>query len=340
MPEPSATVPTVSAKLVVISIYYNRSALVSSSVSSVVEQLDDDMHLLLVDDGSTDDTLAQLERWQRQNVTVRTQHNMGFVESIIQAIDGTDSEYIAIHGSGDLSLPGRFAAQRRVLDSDKTVGVVGCLSLQRSLNPRVPDHIFGVPFSGDARQRIAQKNLFTHGEVMMRRTVYEQVGGYRRYFKFAQDRDLWCRMSMVSHFHVLDRVLYERMIGVADSVTGNPSKFIFQRYFSNFAVHCHRERLAGCDDPLTRFGHSAAFIAVDPAPIRKELSRAFVRSIAQDQQDAAALFLRAYARESGSAVAQALMRGMLGSRGLRAAILAILDLGIDISRRWRAIRSS
>ena len=141
MPEPSATVPTVSAKLVVISIYYNRSALVSSSVSSVVEQLDDDMHLLLVDDGSTDDTLAQLERWQRQNVTVRTQHNMGFVESIIQAIDGTDSEYIAIHGSGDLSLPGRFAAQRRVLDSDKTVGVVGCLSLQRSLNPRVPDHI-------------------------------------------------------------------------------------------------------------------------------------------------------------------------------------------------------
>ena len=42
-------------------------------------------------------------------------------------------------------------------------------------------------------------NPFTHGEVMFRRDIYKKVGGYRPFFKFAQDRDLWLRMAIQCH---------------------------------------------------------------------------------------------------------------------------------------------
>src|SRR5690606_37482101 len=154
-------------------------------------------------------------------------------------------DYIAIHGSGDLSLPNRFRRQSAVLDQRPEVGVVGCYSLCVYSNGEMPSYREGKSFSGDACRYMLSGNLFHQGEVMMRRACYEQVGGYRDFFKFAQDRDLFCRMSQVTHFHVVEEVLYTKYVGVPGSVSGTPEKVILQRFLSDFACFCHRERLAG-----------------------------------------------------------------------------------------------
>ena len=45
---------------------------------------------------------------------------------------------------------------------------------------------------------------------MYRRSVYDQVGGYRTFFKFGQDYDLWLRMSLVTELNTVKEILYTR----------------------------------------------------------------------------------------------------------------------------------
>lgn len=266
-------------KILIISVFYNRELMVDESVASIVSQLEDDMHLLLVDDGSSDHTLQRLCAWQGDRVSVVSHANMGFVHAIKTGIESTASDYIAIHGSGDLSLPGRFRKQADYLDRHPEVGVVGCHSHCIYSNHEMPPYIEAKQFTGDASRHLLTRNLFHQGEVMMRRRCYEQVGGYRTFFRYAQDRDLFCRMSQITHFHVLEEVLYQRYLAVPGSVSGTADKLLLQRYLSDFACYCHSERLAGRGDPLTQQGAQAALFWSPSPRVQTELFRRALRML-------------------------------------------------------------
>jgi glycosyltransferase involved in cell wall biosynthesis len=266
-------------KILIISVYYNREDMVDESVTSLVSQLEPDMHLLLVDDGSSDSTLQRLQAWQSTNVSIVTHPNMGFVHSIRAGIDAIQSDYIAIHGSGDLSLPGRFRKQADYLDQHPATGVVGCHSHCIYSGGEMPPYTEAKRFSGDAARHMLTRNLFHQGEVMMRRSCYEQVGGYRTFFKFAQDRDLFCRLSQVTQFHVIEEVLYTRYVAVPGSVSGTPSKVLLQRFLSDFACHCHGERLAGRPDPLEQHGSHAALLWTPGLRTRRDIFRRAIRAL-------------------------------------------------------------
>lgn len=266
-------------KVLIVSVYYNRENLVDESVNSVVSQLEPGMHLMLVDDGSSDGTLARLNAFAADNVTVLSHANMGFVHSVRAGIDAMPSTYIAIHGSGDLSLPGRLRKQADYMDQHPQVGVMGCHSKCVYSGNEMPPYLERKHFSGDASQRMLASNLFHHGEVMMRRDCYEKVGGYRTFFKFAQDRDLFCRLSRVTHFHVLEEVLYTRYIGVPGSVSGTANKVIEQRFLSDFACYCHAQRLAGKSDLLDEYGVRGALFWAPSKRVQKEVFRRAVRAV-------------------------------------------------------------
>src|SRR3990167_2099694 len=266
-------------KILIVSVYYDRENMVDESVPSLGTQLEPDMHLLLVDDGSPDKTYERLKAFEAPNVTVTTHPNMGFVHSIRAAIDSMPSTYIAIHGSGDLSLPGRFRKQADYMDQHPAVGVVGCHSRCVFSEGEAPPYLEGKSFTGDASRRILSGNLFHQGEVMMRRDCYEKVGGYRTFFKFAQDRDLFCRLSQVTHFHVVEEVLYNRYVGVPDSVSGSASKLIVQRFLSDFACYCHGQRLAGKRDPFDEHGARAALFWAPSQRIRQEVFNRAIRAL-------------------------------------------------------------
>lgn len=272
-------------KTLIISVFYNRAHMVDESVASIVSQLEPDMHLLLVDDGSTDDTLRRLQVWQSNYVSVISHDNMGFVHAIKAGIEAVPSDYIAIHGSGDLSLSGRFRKQADYLDQHPAVGVVGCHSHCIYSSNEMPPYIEAKKFTGDASRHLLTSNLFHQGEVMMRRDCYEQVGGYRTFFRFAQDRDLFCRMSQITQFHVLEEVLYQRYLAVPGSVSGTARKLLMQRYLSDFACYCHQQRLAGKADPLTRHGAQAALFWTPSQRTQKDLFRRALRALYLKRHD-------------------------------------------------------
>ncbi|MGB7408403.1 MAG: glycosyltransferase [Pontixanthobacter sp.] len=277
----------------VISVFYNRAEYVAKSVQSLINQDYSNLEIILVDDGSSDHTLAALRQFAEDDrVKIVSHKNVGFVRSINAAIRNSSGRYIAIHGSGDISYPARLSKQAAILSKHTDVGVIG----SHILNAQNFGALSSVvkPEPGLAfRKTLIQRNLFSHGEVMFRRSIYEQVGGYREFFKFAQDRDLWLRMSRYCDYSIVPEILYERKI-LDEGVGSTLKKLILQAYLSDFAVQCAIEIDQGRPDLLEVNHHLAPFLRSRSRPLALRFASIGIRwMLLRDEAEGWALLRRA-----------------------------------------------
>ena len=240
-------------KVVVVSAYYNRCHLLAQTIESVLNQTHQDFELMVINDGSTDDTARELATYEDPRIRKINQNNMGFVRSIVDAIDNSQSEYIAILGSGDVAAPTRLEKQAAYLDAHPNVGVVGSY-VERLSEDGQHTHIVKPDLGDDPRTTLMAHNLFNHTDVMIRRSFYKKAGGYRTSFTFSQDYDLWLRMSEICDLALIKEPLVRSQV-LADSVTGRPNeKRLITRSMRIYATHCARERRAGRQDPIDKYG--------------------------------------------------------------------------------------
>ncbi|MBW7452537.1 glycosyltransferase [Paenibacillus sepulcri] len=238
----------------IVTIYYNRAEHVIASIQSLLDQTYSDIEIIAVDDGSTDNTLEVLHSFTDSRLKIISHPNQGFVKSIMKAVSCASHDIIAIHGSGDISLPERIEKQVKVLTDRPEIGVVGC----HVANENVVNNSFMISKpvidekAGISKQ-LLHKNIFLHGEVMFRKSVYDKSGGYRDYFKFAQDYDLWLRMSLHTDFAVVPEVLYTRYT-LSDGVSASSSKISMQMYFAEIARQCFDQQSNGKKDIIQSHG--------------------------------------------------------------------------------------
>lgn len=291
--------------IIIVSVFYNRENMVEESIKSVLSQIKGSNTLFIaVDDGSIDSTKEKLNNFSgHENYLFLSQENKGFVHTMIEVINSYDSKYIAIHGSGDFSYSGRFKMQKEYLDNNDDVACIGC-----KIKKSYPDgsyQIAGESFNLDYRELIITNNPYSHGEVMIRRSAYKKVGGYDPFFKYAQDRDLWCRLSLVGKFASLDSVLYERHVAVPGSVSGDLNKTLLQRYLSNYATFKHGQLLK--NSPLAFSGEHDAFL-FDKRIVMADIKMIFYRKLIRKNYHDAQFFLKHYCSESGDVIGGGIMK--------------------------------
>lgn len=239
----------------VVTCFYNRRELVSASIESLLGQTYQNLEIIALDDGSTDGTFEALSRYTDSRLIVRRHDNKGFTRSMIDAVGMATAPLIAVHDAGDISLPARIARQVDVMTSMPDVGICGCLvenPILGTSRSKIVGRSNGQPF----RRTLLSTNLFTHGEVMFRREVYDRAGGYRAYFRFAQDLDLWLRMSAFTDYHTVQEVLYRRL-EIPGSVSADATKNARQQRFAELARQCAEAVDAGLPDLLDVHGESA-----------------------------------------------------------------------------------
>ncbi|KRA25702.1 hypothetical protein ASD65_15675 [Microbacterium sp. Root61] len=252
------------------------------TIRSVLDQSFQDFELIVFDDASTDDTADRLRELADEYADPRFRfvihdQNLGFVSGLSAAIESSTGEYIAIQGSGDTSLPSRLELQVAVLDQRPRVGVVGgwYYNVQEDLGTqrlRQPD-ADSLTYEG-----LLESNMFSHGEVMIRRSTYDLVGGYRTEFKFAQDIDLWLRMSKVASFATVREPIYARHVQF-DGVSYVPKKIIEQTCYSIAA-----RRLSQMSDPdaaealaRIRISGPTAVVPADDPIVQQKVVKAVLR---------------------------------------------------------------
>ncbi len=240
-------------KVTIISIWHNRENLVDKSIESVLNQSFKNYELILWDDRSDDQTFIRLKKFDKAEILVKqSPKNQGLTACLIQAIEMSKGKFIAIHGAGDTSLPTRIEEQANFLNSHPRVVAVGC-KVENYWEKTGKTRIFPLEIEKGPKKRKKidpyRSNPFTHGEVMFRMDSYEKVGGYREFFRYSQDRDLWCRLAPEGEFSRVDKILYRRIL-FNDGASYNPVKRMHQAAFSEIAKISFKETWEGRLDPI------------------------------------------------------------------------------------------
>ncbi len=303
----------------VITGFYNRAHVLARTLDSILAQTSPDFELIVFDDCSTDDTAERLLAYAAKDARIKPiihETNKGFVRGLVEAIAVAKGQYIAIQGSGDASLPRRLELQARMLDEDPGAVVVGChyenvfedSGLRRLRRPDADSVTLA---------SLLKANVFSHGEVMFRRSAYDQTDGYRTEFRFAQDRDLWVRMIRLGHFRTVKELLYQRYI-LLDGVSYKPEKAVVQARYSILACRLASqtpEQVAEALAVLRTSGPLTLVSKSDPA-LQKYVFKALARSLIWGDRDSAEKF----SKELGNPALQTFATGLvtlLGSRSGR-----------------------
>lgn len=227
---------------------YNEANMIASTIQSLLGQTVDDFEVIIVDDGSQDETSRVVQEFCDNRVNlIKADSNNGLPASLNRGIESAEGRYIARADADEYSTPSRIQKQRQVLDNNPSISVVGCWYViigpnnERGATVQVPeDRSFGVDDLIDNGPGIA------HGSVMMRKEAIKQVGGYREEFTLAQDYDLWLRFAEEfgeGWLDIVPEVLYERRVEA-----GQLEKRELQRLFAETAKKCAKRRRRVGDD--------------------------------------------------------------------------------------------
>lgn len=276
--------------------YYNRSEYVLECVNSLLEQNYDAFEVIVVNDGSSDTlTKEKLNSIQNSRLRVVHQSNTGFVGAIRNAISLSQGEYIAIQGAGDVSLPTRIEKQANVLDKNPEIGMVSCLFENVDFGGEKNGFRTKRSYSRtniDATDFLSGANPFGHGEVMFRKSIYEKVGGYRTFFKFSQDLDLWLRMIEHCKAIIIPEYLYERRKFIKDGVSTDEKKLFLQKYLAEFARQCYVDRKIEGSDFIDLYGMHAGLFKSPNKEISKLISKRIFKALKDENPSLVKFYTR------------------------------------------------
>ena len=172
---------------------YNGENFIQAAIESVLAQTVTDFELIVVDDGSTDATLAILEAYA-DRLTILRQQNSGHAAARNAAARISRSHWLAMIDADDLWHPEKLAQQLAQADN---ADVIYTAALNIDDSSRVDNTTFanGNCPAGDVFDDLVLDNFITHSSVLMRREAFLQSGTYDESLKTTCDWDLWLKMS-------------------------------------------------------------------------------------------------------------------------------------------------
>jgi len=209
------TLPSIS---VVIPVY-NRGALTQPTVDSALEQdlPPDEVEIILVDDGSTDDTFAILERLYGDNARVRlfSTPNGGVANARNFGLEQARGQFIAYLDHDDLWLPQKLRSQREVMLAHPEAVVVLCA--WRVVDENGIDLGRSPLFRADEWERMPTGrillNLMHHNFIvsmtipLIRTRFLRQVSGFDPQMVPCDDWDVWLKLAPLGSFETVREVL-------------------------------------------------------------------------------------------------------------------------------------
>jgi len=182
---------------------YNSERHVREAVDSILRQTFTNFELILIEDGSTDDTRSILNDYSRQDsrvVLVENGSHEGLVYSLNRGLAASRGKYIARMDADDVSLPDRFTLQVSYMEQHPEVGVLDANIVYidvagRALNRGRPR--FSHPESPNViRWTLLWKCPINHPAVLMRRSVLEEGGiTYDPSYRDAEDREIFVQLG-------------------------------------------------------------------------------------------------------------------------------------------------
>ena len=229
---------------VILSVY-NCEKYLSPAIDSIIKQQFTDYELIIVNDGSTDNSLTIINNYVNNNkklFLINNEQNIGLTKSLNIALTKAKGKYIVRQDSDDISTMDRLQKQFDFLEANPTHALVGCNRQDIDEEGKTIIKRFHVSNDVNIRETLFRSNPFVHGSLMIRRDAMNQVGCYNEKIKYAQDYDLILRIAEKFKIHILPDHLYK--LRILDSSISR-SKIIDQDKFKTLVIKMSEERRDG-----------------------------------------------------------------------------------------------
>lgn len=206
---------------------YNTARYLPDALASIQNQTTTDIQIIVIDDGSTDDTRAIVAQAQLSDprVVYRRQENAGIVAAVNSGMRLCTAPFVARHDGDDISHPHRFEKELAYLRAHADCVAVSGLS--RHIDER------GVPTGTTTRAKDmalvddaalpANEPYISQPFLMMRRNAFEVAGSYRM-LTVGEDTDLYWRMMKLGRLHIIPEILGDYRIH-AESISSRSIVF-------------------------------------------------------------------------------------------------------------------
>lgn len=177
---------------------YNGGPPLREAIDSILAQDEADFELLIIDDGSTDDSPAVIASYAGRDRRIRVMvhpRNAGLAATLNEGLREARAPLVARMDGDDAALPQRLSTQIRFLATRPRVAVAGSFVYHMGRTPE-RDRLVQLPVEHrEIVETLPKSNCLYHPSVMLRREAILELGGYRSDFHNSEDYDLWLRAS-------------------------------------------------------------------------------------------------------------------------------------------------
>ena len=203
-------------KVSVIIPIYNRADLLPRAMSSVLNQTFQDFELIIVDDGSTDNTKQVVEEFQKKDKRIKyiwQENSGGPAKPRNIGIKDSQGEYIAFLDSDDDWLPEKLEKQLEIFEKNRqtNLGFVGCNALIVK-EDKIQE--YKTPKYKNILPKILENDfIWSCSSVIIKKLVLDKVGFFDENLKIGDDWDMWIRIIIYDYsFDFVDEPLFKYYI--------------------------------------------------------------------------------------------------------------------------------
>ena len=191
---------------------YNAARYVEEALSSILSQTCKDFEIILINDGSTDDSLRIMQKAAQNDPRCRiiNRENRGIVFSCNEGLQLARGEYIFRMDSDDIARPTRFERQLSYLKAHPDCVAVGSKAMM--IDPDgfpLMEQIIAFEHEEIVADYMIGGLPIVHPTVAMPRQALMRIGGYRQEFEWAEDVDLFLRLAEIGRLANLPEVLLD-----------------------------------------------------------------------------------------------------------------------------------
>lgn len=197
-------------KVSVIMPMYNAETHVCQAIESILNQSYIDFDFLIVNDASTDKSLALATSYAKKDKRIKIinlKNNGGIANALNTALELTTSDYIIRMDADDVSLPFRIEKQLRFMEENLNFGISGCWVKTLHKYKR-NSQIWKVPLDHDCiKSALLFNSALFHPTVIFRKEIVTSRYFYDPTYVPAEDYELWSRLASEVRFANLPEIL-------------------------------------------------------------------------------------------------------------------------------------
>jgi len=182
---------------------YNRAEFIGKAIDSVLAQDYKHLELIIIDDGSTDDTKEIVESYLSDKILYYYQDNSGQSVARNNGINHANGKYIAFLDSDNIYNPGKISTQVAFLNENSEYQVIYGDDEFIDENGNTFSTKNMQRYSGFIYDKLLINNIISHNTVMARKYCFEEMGGFNEFLSVADDYELWLRFSTRYRFYYM-----------------------------------------------------------------------------------------------------------------------------------------